>query len=82
MKPILFFTDEISRSRLFVRLEKDIRIFDKVECADFDYSMMMFMEEYYSVRRKMTSQISRFFTKINERVGGYFSIDDIMDIFN
>ena len=43
---------------------------------------MMFMEEYYSVRRKMTSQISRYFTKINDRVSGYFSIDEIMDIFN
>lgn len=30
MKGILFFTDDVSRSRLMVKLDKDIRIFDKV----------------------------------------------------
>lgn len=44
MKGILFFTEEVNRSRLMVKLDKDIRIFDKVECADFDFSLMLFME--------------------------------------
>ena len=82
MKPMLFFSDEISRSRLFVRLEKDIRIFDKVECADFDYALMLFMEEYYSVRRKLTNQITKLFSKMNDKIEGYLSLDEIMDIFN
>lgn len=82
MKPMLFFTDEINRSRLYVRLEKDLRIFDKIEHADFDYSMMLFMEEYYSVRRKMTNQITRSFSKINEKIEGYFSIEELMDVFD
>jgi hypothetical protein len=30
MKGILFFTEEVNRSRLMVKLDKDIRIFDKV----------------------------------------------------
>jgi hypothetical protein len=30
MKGILFFTDEVNKSRLMVKLDKDIRIFDKV----------------------------------------------------
>ena len=82
MKPMLFFSDEISRSRLFVRLEKDIRIFDKVECADFDYALMLFMEEYYSFRRKLTNQITKLFSKMNDKIEGYLSLDEIMDIFN
>ncbi len=63
MKGILFFTDDVNRSRLMVKLEKDIRIFDKVECADFDFSLMLFMEEFFAVRRKMSAQISRSFSK-------------------
>lgn len=43
MKAVLFFTDDLSKSRLMSRLDKDIRIFNKVECTDFDYAMMLFL---------------------------------------
>jgi len=47
-----------------VKLDKDIRIFDKVEHADFDFSLMLFMEEFFAVRRKNSAQIARSFSKI------------------
>ena len=65
-----------------VKLDKDIRIFDKVECADFDFSLMLFLEEFFAVRRKNSNQISRLFSKITEKIEGYFSIDEVLAIFN
>lgn len=82
MKGILFFTEEVSRSRLMVKLDKEMRIFDKVEHADFDFALNLFMEEYFAVRRKMTAQISRSFSRVSEKVSGFASIDEILEIFN
>ncbi len=42
-----------------------MRIFDKVEHADFDFALNLFMEEFFAVRKKMTAQISRSFSRVS-----------------
>lgn len=62
-KAILFFVDEIAMSRFMARLDKDNRVFEKIEHVDLDYALFLFIEEYFSARRKMSSQLGRLFSK-------------------
>ena len=82
IKLMLFFTDEISRSRLSVKFEKDLRIFDKVECADFDFAIQLFMDEYFISRKKISSSLGKSFIRLKEQVEGFVSIDELLTVFN
>lgn len=65
IKVILFFSDEISRSRISAKVEKDIRIFDRVECTDFDHVILLFLEEYFASRKRISSALGKSFSKLN-----------------
>ena len=40
----LYFTEEYQRSRLLAKLDKDLRVFDKVEYCDFDWAMALMLD--------------------------------------
>jgi hypothetical protein len=44
LKPLLCFCEELNRSRLFAKLEKTIRVQDKVEYVDFDLALSLSVE--------------------------------------
>ena len=44
MRALLFFTDEMSRSRLIVKLEKEVRVYDKVDHVEYDTAIILFID--------------------------------------
>lgn len=82
MRAALFFTDEMSRSRLFVKLDKDLRVFEKVEYCDFDFALFLFLDEYFAVKKKCSAVINRAFSKKYDQIQGFFSLDEMLDLFN
>lgn len=44
MRASLYFTEELNRSRLLAKLDKDQRVFDKIDHCDFDFAMALFLD--------------------------------------
>ena len=68
MKIMLFFTDDISRSRSAVKLDKDLRIYEKVEHADFDFALLLFIDEYFASRKKISNTLGKAFQRLRDQV--------------
>jgi|JI6StandDraft_1071083.scaffolds.fasta_scaffold02311_7 hypothetical protein len=81
VRKLLFFTDDLTRSRLFAKLEKSIRLKDKKEYADYDFAFQLFIDEYFAGRKRNLSAISKAFSKLGETVQGYFSLKEVTTVF-
>lgn len=82
MKNALFFTDELSKSRILSKLEKNIRIFNKVEHCDLDFSIQAILDEYFAIKKKNFALISKAFSKTFDKNKGYFSIGELGEVFD
>lgn len=81
VRRLLYFTDDLTRSRLYAKLEKTVRLRDKKEYADYDFAFQLFMDEYFAGRRRNLSAISKAFSKLSENVQGYFSLKEVTAVF-
>lgn len=63
LKICLYFTEEYQRSRLLAKLDKDLRVFDKVEYCDFDWAMALMLDEYLASKKRITGTLNRAFSK-------------------
>lgn len=68
MKTMLFFTDDITRSRSAVKLDKDVRIYEKTEHADFDFALLLFIDEYFASRKRISNTLGRAFQRLKDQV--------------
>lgn len=75
IKAILFFSDEMSRSRLLAKLDKSSRSFNRIDYCDFDYALLLFIDEYFVVKKKICNILNKAFSKKFDQIQGYFSID-------
>jgi len=81
VRKMLFFTDDLTRSRLFAKLEKTVRLRDKKEYAEYDFAFQLFMDEYFAGRKRNLSTISKTFSKMSETVQGYYSLKEMTMVF-
>lgn len=63
LKICLYFTEEYQRSRLLAKLDKDLRVFDKVEYCDFDWAMALMLDEYLASKKRITGTLNRAFSR-------------------
>jgi hypothetical protein len=66
---------------LFAKLEKTIKIKDKKEFIDYDFTFQLFMDEYFATRKRNLSLISKIFSRMSENIQGYFSLKEVTSIF-
>lgn len=71
----LFFTEELSRSRILSKLQKQIRTIKKVDCCDLDIVLQLILEEYFAVKKKNFALIDKSFSKFYEKNKGFFSLN-------
>lgn len=81
MRASLYFTEEANRSRLLAKLDKGLRVFDNSEYCDFDYALSLFLDEYLATKKKICTSLTRSFSKKFDENQGYFSIDEMKDLF-
>jgi hypothetical protein len=62
-------------------LDKDFRVFDKVEYCDFDWAIALMLDEYLASKKRISNTLNRAFAKKYEENQGFFSIDEVKDIF-
>ena len=77
----LYFTDEVNRSRLVAKVDKDLRIFDEEEYCDFDFVLSLILDEYFATKKRICGMLSRSFSRKFEENQGFFSIDEVKELF-
>jgi hypothetical protein len=82
MRASLFFSDEVSRSRLAAKLDKDLRVLEGEEYCDFDFVLALILDEYLAAKRRICGVLSRCFSRRFEENQGYFSIDEMRELFS
>ena len=53
-----------------------------MEHAEFDFALLLFIDEYFASRKKISNTLGRAFQRLRDQVEGFMSIKELLTVFN